>query len=512
MLINKTDRSSSVELSDQPATPAQNTLSNRQSSSQKRHRPQEKMKALPSLKKNLASRRNAQSVRPRSRSSTQSRPCVSRSDGNVFYRIREQFRAGSLGGEGANRDSASLAISQSNDPSSRSTPGYARYEGTIQMARAWIPREGTAEEPRFLVAPRTEQLSRTMSRNHSQSCPESSQPRELTRMISVLVPTIETQSGGTGPFQGESRRRGSSSSSRRLLDNSKSQLSLVGSQRSQTVLSSRSKTPSQSNSQSRPIQIGYIPPNQSSGPGRELEQECFAAELPILDSEDSLFGDGAGLSSQANMPDSRFMTPIVTERHAIHSDQSILSDTMPSQVGSSVSEIDDAHLEELVKEGRLGRKRESRSRKDATAARRKREEEEARKRRRPLSYWKQRQEEQDREIAQMAREEKPSKLNKPRVKVPWSLKETRRLVRLWEQHPNEWAKIERLDRASDHPQLTTRTQVDLKDKMRNVKISMLKKRIQLSAKWARITLTTAQKRAVANAHDGGRIPRKANEV
>ena len=74
------------------------------------------------------------------------------------------------------------------------------------------------------------------------------------------------------------------------------------------------------------------------------------------------------------------------------------------------------------------------------------------------------------------------KLSEPRAKVPWSLKETRRLVRLWEKHPNEWAKIERLDQASDDPQLTTRTPVDLKDKMRNVKIWMLKNGIQLSEK------------------------------
>jgi hypothetical protein len=54
--------------------------------------------------------------------------------------------------------------------------------------------------------------------------------------------------------------------------------------------------------------------------------------------------------------------------------------------------------------------------------------------------------------------------------------------------------------------------VDLKDKMRNAKIWMLKNRIQLSAKWARITLTMAQKRAVAKAFRDGVIPRAGNEV
>ncbi|KAJ5215592.1 uncharacterized protein N7498_001999 [Penicillium cinerascens] len=203
------------------------------------------------------------------------------------------------------------------------------------------------------------------------------------------------------------------------------------------------------------------------------------------------------------------MTPIVTERQAHSSDQSILRDTITSHAGSSVSEIDDADLEELAKGEWLGRKRESKSRRDARAARRKREEE-ARKRKRSPGYWRQRREEEDAEIAQMAREERPSKLSKPRVKVFWSLNETRRLVRLWERHPNEWAKIERLDRASDDPQLTTCTQVDLKDKMRNIKIWMLKNGRQLSAKWARISLTMAQKRAVAQAHWGDTQGRERN--
>jgi hypothetical protein len=69
------------------------------------------------------------------------------------------------------------------------------------------------------------------------------------------------------------------------------------------------------------------------------------------------------------------MTPIVTERQAHRSVQSILSDAITSQARSLVSEIDNTYLEELAKGGRLDRKRE----RDTTAARRKREEE-ARKR------------------------------------------------------------------------------------------------------------------------------------
>lgn len=284
-------------------------------------------------------------------------------------------------------------------------------------------------------------------------------------------------------------------------------MSLMRSWRPQTVLSHREKTPSGLGLRNRSIHTPYALPDPSPGPQTGLEQEWLGTDPPLLNSDDSLFSNNAGLLSQADVAESRFITPIATERQTHYSVQSIHSDATTSQAESLVSGIDDAYLEELAKGGRLDHKRGQ----GTTAARRKREED-ARKRARSPGYWRQRQKEEEVEIAAMAREERQSKLSEPRAKLPWSSKETERLVRLWEKHPNEWARIERLDRASDDPQLATRTQVDLKDKMRNVKMWMLKNGVQLSGKWARITLTTAQKRAVAKAYRDGIIPRERGDI
>ncbi|KAF9890008.1 hypothetical protein FE257_006688 [Aspergillus nanangensis] len=140
-------------------------------------------------------------------------------------------------------------------------------------------------------------------------------------------------------------------------------------------------------SRSGPIRMEHVPSDPSSGSRTGLEQDHLATDLPFFSSEDDLFTDHNGRSSQADVADSRFMTPLFTERPAHDSVQSILSDAITSQAGSSV---------------------------------------------------------------------------------------------------------------------------DLKDKMRNVKMWMLKNGIRLPEKWARITLTTAQKRALANAYRNGVIPRVGN--
>ena len=40
----------------------------------------------------------------------------------------------------------------------------------------------------------------------------------------------------------------------------------------------------------------------------------------------------------------------------------------------------------------------------------------------------------------------------------------------WLQYGNSWAFIKQLDEQSSHPKLSLRTQVDLKDKVRNIKL------------------------------------------
>lgn len=131
---------------------------------------------------------------------------------------------------------------------------------------------------------------------------------------------------------------------------SESQLFLVGSQRSQSVLSSREKTPSALSSRSRPIRTEHVPSDPSSRSRAGLEQDRLATDPPFFSSEDDLFG---GRLSQADVADSRFMTPLFTERPAHDSVQSIPSDANTSQAGSSVSGIDDTYLEELARGGGL---------------------------------------------------------------------------------------------------------------------------------------------------------------
>ena len=179
------------------------------------------------------------------------------SDENVFYLIREQFRKSSIGSEGPRRDSVSLASSQANGPNLRPASCYSMDKGTVQMTSEWMCMEGTVEQPEYAVVPQHKSLSRAVSRSHPQRCPESSRSPALTRMNSALVPTIESQPAETGPLQGNNpmepcrsdptrvwsrEPRQSSSTSRRLLNDSESRLSLVGSRRSPTVLSSREKT------------------------------------------------------------------------------------------------------------------------------------------------------------------------------------------------------------------------------------------------------------------------------
>ncbi|KAJ5982408.1 hypothetical protein N7451_012508 [Penicillium sp. IBT 35674x] len=66
-----------------------------------------------------------------------------------------------------------------------------------------------------------------------------------------------------------------------------------------------------------------------------------------------------------------------------------------------------------------------------------------------------------------------------RVPIPWTLPEIRRLVPLWYKLGNRWAEIKEIDRVSPEPQLERRTQVDLKDKMRQLTGWMKKLNIEV---------------------------------
>lgn len=56
----------------------------------------------------------------------------------------------------------------------------------------------------------------------------------------------------------------------------------------------------------------------------------------------------------------------------------------------------------------------------------------------------------------------------------WSGAEMARLMKLWLQYPNDWARIKEIDRTSSDPKLGMRTDVDLKDKLRTIKMWCLK--------------------------------------
>lgn len=56
----------------------------------------------------------------------------------------------------------------------------------------------------------------------------------------------------------------------------------------------------------------------------------------------------------------------------------------------------------------------------------------------------------------------------------WTWIETERLVDLWEKYGNQWALIKSKDAEMTTPLLQARTNVNLKDKMRNYKIDKLR--------------------------------------
>ncbi|KAK5102116.1 TTAGGG repeat binding factor [Exophiala xenobiotica] len=62
----------------------------------------------------------------------------------------------------------------------------------------------------------------------------------------------------------------------------------------------------------------------------------------------------------------------------------------------------------------------------------------------------------------------------PQVRRPWSAEELKRLIELMKQFGTSWAKIKQADDRMAVPQLTDRSQVQLKDKARNMKLDFLK--------------------------------------
>jgi hypothetical protein len=66
------------------------------------------------------------------------------------------------------------------------------------------------------------------------------------------------------------------------------------------------------------------------------------------------------------------------------------------------------------------------------------------------------------------------RLQQRRPRLPWSTRETDRLVELWKRYGNNWVRIKDKDEETVAPVLGNRSILDLKDKMRSVKIALMR--------------------------------------
>lgn len=97
------------------------------------------------------------------------------------------------------------------------------------------------------------------------------------------------------------------------------------------------------------------------------------------------------------------------------------------------------------------------------------------------SFWAERQEREFELLDHMRRNPPPRdsgqgrSASRPRAyRLKWRKREVKRLLRLWFEHGNSWARIKAIDDRSAEPQLQDRTQVDLKDKLRTIKAWMMR--------------------------------------
>jgi hypothetical protein len=71
-------------------------------------------------------------------------------------------------------------------------------------------------------------------------------------------------------------------------------------------------------------------------------------------------------------------------------------------------------------------------------------------------------------------QEQRSQRPKTQIRTPWSEDEIKRLIHLWIIHGSRWSQILKIDARMSPPSLLHRSQVDLKDKIRNIKIYMMR--------------------------------------
>ncbi|PCG88070.1 hypothetical protein PENOC_112640 [Penicillium occitanis (nom. inval.)] len=91
-------------------------------------------------------------------------------------------------------------------------------------------------------------------------------------------------------------------------------------------------------------------------------------------------------------------------------------------------------------------------------------------------------------LRQMRNGIRPNQGRVARVRIGWSKRETRRLIKLWQMYGGAWSMIKSADEEMETPLLRARSQTDLKDKMRNVKAFMGRTGIDIPEEFGAITL------------------------
>lgn len=81
----------------------------------------------------------------------------------------------------------------------------------------------------------------------------------------------------------------------------------------------------------------------------------------------------------------------------------------------------------------------------------------------------------------------------PQTRRPWTAPEIERLLYLMRQYGCAWSAIKKADQNMDVPQLLERTQVQLKDKARNMKLDFLKAELDLPGELVGVTISKGHK-------------------
>jgi hypothetical protein len=91
-------------------------------------------------------------------------------------------------------------------------------------------------------------------------------------------------------------------------------------------------------------------------------------------------------------------------------------------------------------------------------------------------YWEHQQNRENERLEELRQQARSGRRRRPdaRPRIPWSEQELKVLIRLWLKHGNHWTKIKEKDEKSNAPSLGQRIPTDLRDKIRNLKMWMIR--------------------------------------